>query len=223
MRKTAFSLMLLSALVVMASCGFFGYDASVPIIATHSGDDHGSMDESANFIELSRGEESYDLPTSSVSTSEEEPSENSYYEESSDIELPEAFYSPVFMRRYINLCQKCRMNLRFLFLEYDGDEALWKFDIPQGMVLGYEVCDTPRSFDLLHCLEREEYTEHREKLNYMGLFTNHADALLYKESYEKEYYSGASPYYRDISPKLKLHVFRLTYIKSFPDYIPPSL
>ncbi len=89
MRKTAFSLMLLSALVVMASCGFFGYDASVPIIATHSGDDHGSMDESANFIELSRGEESYDLPTSSVSTSEEEPSENSYYEESSDIELPE--------------------------------------------------------------------------------------------------------------------------------------
>lgn len=136
---------------------------------------------------------------------------------------PEAFYSPVFMRRYINLCQKCRMNLRFLFLEYDGDEALWKFDIPQGMVLGYEVCDTPRSFDLLHCLEREEYTEHREKLNYMGLFINHADALLYKESYEKEYYSGASPYYRDISPKLKLHVFRLTYIKSFPDYIPPSL
>lgn len=133
---------------------------------------------------------------------------------------PEAFYTPVFMRRFIDRCLKYNFQIKCLFIEYDGDERFWKFEYPRGRFMGYEVCDAPRSPDLCRCLDRVEYAEHRSKLNSLGIFKTYEDALAYKEAYEKEYYSGTSPFARPVAPTLNLNVYRLTRVEFFPDYVP---
>lgn len=133
---------------------------------------------------------------------------------------PEAFYSPVFMRRFIDRCVRNGIQIKCLYIEYDGDEKYWKFERPRGHFMGYEVCDAPRSPDLCRCLDREEYAEHREKLNCLGLFKTYEDAVEYKEAYEKEYYSGSSPFARLVAPTLKLNVYKLIKVEFFPDYVP---
>ena len=96
---------------------------------------------------------------------------------------PEAFYTPVFLRRYLSLCADLCLQVRCLFVEYDGAEPLWRFELPEIRAVGYEVCQTPRSLAIARSLDRQCFSKYRHMLNHLGLFDTLETASSFRDAY----------------------------------------
>lgn len=132
---------------------------------------------------------------------------------------PEAFYTPVFLRRYLNMCDELKLPVRRLFVDYNGEEALWKFDRPNGLLPGYEVCNAPRDPEVICSLDMDRFAVHRAELNRIGLFKTPEGACSFKKDYE-EFYREQEKYYRsDQLFDLNLHIFRIYEMEEYPDFL----
>ncbi len=132
---------------------------------------------------------------------------------------PEAFYTPVFLRRYLNMCNQLNIPVKCLFVDYDGEERMWKFERPNGILLGYEVCNTPRNTDVICCLDMDCYAKHRTRLNKLGLFNTPEDANSFKMSYEELYHEKEKYYRKDQMFDLDMHIFRIYQMEEYPDFL----
>lgn len=132
---------------------------------------------------------------------------------------PEAFYTPVFLKRYLSLCAELRLQVRCLFVEYDGAEPLWRFKLPEIRAMGYEVCHTPRSLVIARSLDRPGFSKYRHILNRFGLFDTLETASSFKDAYVREY-EEASAFRRSgqLEPP-DIHICRLYTIEAFPESV----
>ena len=130
---------------------------------------------------------------------------------------PEAFYTPVFLRRYLSLCADLCLQVRCLFVEYDGAEPLWRFELPEIRAVGYEVCQTPRLLAIARSLDRQCFSKYRHMLNHLGLFDTLETASSFRDAYIREYEATAAFFRSDQLEPPDIHICRLYNIEAFPD------
>ena len=94
---------------------------------------------------------------------------------------------PDLLKEYLAGCQAYDRPYRLLFICSDYTDEVWDSPLPPMTLLGYECCEIP--FDdccIYDLLEDDRYfSEHRQKLNEYGLFSDEAACRAFLDEYDR--------------------------------------
>ena len=94
---------------------------------------------------------------------------------------------PDLLKEYLAGCQAYDRPYRLLFICSDYADEVWDPPLPPMTLLGYECCEIP--FDdccIYDLLEDDRYfSEHRQKLNEYGLFSDEAACRAFRDEYDR--------------------------------------
>ena len=94
---------------------------------------------------------------------------------------------PDLLKEYLAGCQAYDRPYRLLFICSDYADEVWNAPLPPMTFLGYECCEIP--FDaccIYDLLEDDRYfSEHRQKLNEYGLFSDEAACRAFRDEYDR--------------------------------------
>ncbi|HBL84588.1 MAG TPA: hypothetical protein DDZ99_06740 [Clostridiales bacterium] len=118
--------------------------------------------------------------------------------------------NPNLLYRYIKMCKKYNIQLRYLFIESDIDSEIWNAPIPDMNFIGYEYCEIPFDSQVISDLDTHEpFQKHRDKLNKYGLFSTLDDAKSFKFDYDNEFATGIIG-----DGEMETHIFRVSKVNS---------
>ena len=100
-------------------------------------------------------------------------------------------HDKVIITKYIEKCHQMNIDISYMFVQSDYAKEKWTLPLPKMKFIGYEVCEIPLDacaiFDLFMC---EQYKKHLPNLNNYGLFKTEANALSFKQEYERDLAAG---------------------------------
>lgn len=86
--------------------------------------------------------------------------------------------------RYLNKCKAMQIEVRALFIESAYSDEIWKDELPQMNVMGYEYCSIPIDEQIITDMDwYEPFSKYHNKLNQYGLFDSYEDALEFVQEY----------------------------------------
>lgn len=90
--------------------------------------------------------------------------------------------------RYIKKCEELQIDVRVLFFESEYSDEIWKENLPEMDLLGYEYCPIPLDEQIITDLDWYiPLSKFWKKLNQYGLFDTYKDALEFKKTYDLAY------------------------------------